>query len=267
MKKTLLLLIMLLIASYAFASSKHSGFTKHYDNSFFQITENKLYSVELVAKEHELKVGMNKIDIILHDKNDNDLVGAEIEVVPWMPDMGHGVKMKPVITEEGGGLYNAEQLELSMQGLWELRITIMKDGVSDKAVFTFYDIKRGNGGHEHGSMDMSNLDTSTVQMTKHYKVSYMSEKMPIPINQIHSWQLTITKHDGSPVSDADVTIAGDMPIHGHGLPTAPEVTDEIKDGVYLIEGMKFSMPGHWVMQFTIEADGETDMATFNLVVQ
>ena len=251
MKRTLCILIVLFIASYAFAGSKHSGFTKHYDNSLFQITDNKLYSVEIVVKEHDLRVGMNKIDIILHDKNDADVVGAEIELVPWMPDMGHGVRTKPVITEKGGGLYNVEQVELSMQGLWELRITVKKNGVSDKAVFAFPDIKKGEGEHEHAKMDMAKLDISTSKMTKRYKVSYKSETLPIPINKIQSWELNITTHDGKPVTEADVTIEGDMPAHGHGFPTEPEVTDEIKDGVYLVEGIKFSMPGHWVVTFMI----------------
>ena len=40
-----------------------------------------------------------------------------------------------------------------------------------------------------------------------------------------------------------------MPEHGHGFPTVPEVTEYLGDGKYLVEGLKFSMPGWWVGQF------------------
>ncbi len=267
MKRILPVLLFLMFVSIAFAGSKHSGFTKHYEDSLFQITENKLYSVEIVIKEHELRVGMNKVDVILHDRNDKDVVGAEIEFVPWMPDMGHGVRTKPVIKEKGGGLYYAEQVELSMQGLWELRITVSKDGVTDKAVFSFPDVKKGEGHHEHAKVDMAKLDISTKQMTERYSVSYKSDTTPLPINKIISWELSVKTHDGKPVTEADVFIDGDMPAHGHGFPTEPEVTDEIEDGVYLVEGIKFSMPGHWVVTFMIEVDGKKDTATFNVILQ
>jgi len=55
-----------------------------------------------------------------------------------------------------------------------------------------------------------------------------------------------------------------MPEHGHGLPTEPKVTKNFGDGTYLVEGIKFSMPGWWIMTFTIKANGKTDSVTFNL---
>ena len=55
-----------------------------------------------------------------------------------------------------------------------------------------------------------------------------------------------------------------MPEHGHRLPTQPKVTKNFGDGTYLVEGIKFSMPGWWVMTFAIKAGGKTDTVTFNL---
>jgi len=76
--------------------------TKHYEQSLFKIMEKGLFSVEMVIKEKELKVGVNTLDIIVHGKNDKDVVGAKITVVPWMPEMGHGVFEMPVVRERGG---------------------------------------------------------------------------------------------------------------------------------------------------------------------
>ena len=69
---------------------------------------------------------------------------------------------------------------------------------------------------------------------------------------------------GEAVTGATVTVEGDMPEHGHGFPTEPEVTGEKAPGVYLVEGMKFSMPGWWTVTLIVSAGGHEDRATFNL---
>lgn len=53
---------------------------------------------------------------------------------------------------------------------------------------------------------------------------------------------------------------------GHGLPTQPQVTKELEDGTYLLEGMKFSMTGWWEIKLTIETAAGIDRVTFNTVV-
>jgi hypothetical protein len=57
-----------------------------------------------------------------------------------------------------------------------------------------------------------------------------------------------------------------MPQHGHGLPTRPQVTRALGDGTYLVEGMKFQMGGWWVVDFTIEVNGQSDSVRFNLAL-
>lgn len=86
------------------------------------------------------------------------------------------------------------------------------------------------------------------------------------INQIHSWQVKVTSPDGAPVSHARISIDGGMPQHGHGLPTRPQVTREVADGTYLMEGMKFSMTGWWEIKLAIQTADAADKVTFNQVV-
>jgi hypothetical protein len=54
-----------------------------------------------------------------------------------------------------------------------------------------------------------------------------------------------------------------MPAHGHGLPTVPTLR-ELGDGRYLVEGVKFHMPGAWVMAFRIKAGAVVDSVRFAL---
>ena len=58
-----------------------------------------------------------------------------------------------------------------------------------------------------------------------------------------------------------------MPEHGHGLPTEPEVTGELDGGRYVVEGVKFSMPGWWVINLHIHTEKERDQASFNVMIQ
>jgi hypothetical protein len=86
------------------------------------------------------------------------------------------------------------------------------------------------------------------------------------INQIHAWQIRLTSPDGAPVRDARIAVDGGMPQHGHGLPTRPQVTRELADGTYLMEGMKFSMTGWWEIKLAVQAPAGADTAVFNVVV-
>jgi hypothetical protein len=97
-----------------------------------------------------------------------------------------------------------------------------------------------------------------------FKAEYTSDPEAIPVNVLHSWKLKVETADGKPVKDAEITLEATMPEHGHGMPTQPRITKNYGDGTYLVEGMKFSMPGWWVITFSIKAGGKTDSVTFNL---
>jgi len=100
-----------------------------------------------------------------------------------------------------------------------------------------------------------------------FKVTYTSDPEAVPVNKLHSWKLKVETADGTPVKDAEITVGGTMPEHGHGMPTMPSVTKNYGDGTYLVEGMKFSMMGWWEVNFNIKAGGKTDSVTFNLRLQ
>jgi hypothetical protein len=114
-----------------------------------------------------------------------------------------------------------------------------------------------------------NLDLSLERVTDHgvFRIQLKSGFDPIPISKVHQWSLHMSGADGVPVTSANIAIDGGMPEHGHGLPTAPRAASANGPGNYVINGMKFSMTGWWVLKLTVKAtDGRTDTITFNVVL-
>ena len=115
----------------------------------------------------------------------------------------------------------------------------------------------------------SDLDYSTTRLSDNglFHVSYTASTGAVPVNQMHQWTLHVETADGQPIDDAEITVDGDMPQHGHGLPTKPRVTKNLGNGDYLVEGMKFQMGGWWLMDFTITSNGQTDAVHFNMMLK
>lgn len=114
----------------------------------------------------------------------------------------------------------------------------------------------------------SDLDLSLSRATADSKfvVTLQPPATPAAINQLHTWQVKLATPAGAPITHARIQVDGGMPQHGHGLPTRPQVTQELSDGTYLIEGMKFSMTGWWEIKLAIESAQGSDKVTFNTVV-
>jgi hypothetical protein len=115
----------------------------------------------------------------------------------------------------------------------------------------------------------ANLDYSTTRLSDEglFNVTYTASTGTVPVNQIHQWTLHVEGADGKPVEDAAIDVDGDMPQHGHGLPTQPRVTKNLGNGDYLVDGMKFQMGGWWLMDFTITAGGQSDAVHFNMMLK
>lgn len=98
------------------------------------------------------------------------------------------------------------------------------------------------------------------------RVELCSQLTPLAINRMHSWQIRLLDSADKPVSDAEVSVQGGMPEHDHGLPTSPVVSPTGTPGTYLLQGMRFHMPGQWQLSVTIDHAGhrETTVVEFSL---
>lgn len=101
----------------------------------------------------------------------------------------------------------------------------------------------------------------TVMTEGGNRLHISSDLSPLEINRMHSWLLRLTDAAGAPVANARFAVQGGMPDHDHGLPTRPEVTEEIEPGVYLLRGLRFHMPGRWLIEFDIGLGEEADSAS------
>ena len=121
-------------------------------------------------------------------------------------------------------------------------------------------------GKAHRADDSANPDRTMTRMSgsDRFRVSMRSNVYPVPLSHIHSWTLHIETPEGIAIEDAQIGVYGDMPAHRHGLPTKPKVTENRGGGDYLIEGVKFSMPGRWQLILIITADDKRDKVKFNI---
>jgi hypothetical protein len=112
------------------------------------------------------------------------------------------------------------------------------------------------------------LNLSLDRPTTHfkYRVAVHPLANPIAINKMLAFEIRLRSVSGEAVSGAKISVDGGMPQHGHGFPTQPKVTKELGDGRYLLEGMKFSMPGWWEIKLKFDAPSGSDEITFNMIV-
>ncbi len=281
MRKLVTLLMITFLVGCAAPANKHPEMTQHYDWTLFQVTEKGLYSVEMVFKDkmNMLRKGDNSVDVVIHDARDKDVEGARLSVTPRMPMKKMDSPEKTMITEVGRGRYTIGNIVIPEEGHWQLKVTVGSGSSSDTAVFDFPGMKGASGeatdanGHGEGDMAMVPRPGSDAFSPKQmsgnhlFMVSYVSEASPIPINKIHSWKLTVKTASGEPVSVAVISIDGRMPEHKHGLPTRPQVTENLGGGTFRVEGMKFQMPGWWEVSFGIKTGGKEDKVVFNLDIK
>jgi len=96
--------------------------------------------------------------------------------------------------------------------------------------------------------------TRVNSAAQHYILVYRSELAPLAINRMHSWVLMLTEQNGEPVVDATITADGGMPLHNHGLPTAPRVR-ALGEGRYAMDGVRFHMAGEWKVVLEVSVPG------------
>ncbi len=80
--------------------------------------------------------GLVTVEYRIQDTAGAPLDGLDLQVLPWMPAMGHGASTHPLIEAEGEGRYLASKVSFFMPGSWELRSTI-SGAVEDRAIVTF----------------------------------------------------------------------------------------------------------------------------------
>ena len=97
-------------------------------------------------------------------------------------------------------------------------------------------------------------------------VATLEPARPLHPRQMQTVRVTVRDAEGRAIDEAQISVDGGMPQHGHGLPTSPRVTRALGNGDHLIEGVKFNMGGWWVVRFAITSSAGADTVTFNLAL-
>ena len=97
-------------------------------------------------------------------------------------------------------------------------------------------------------------------------VATLDPAKPLRPRQMQTMRVTVRDAEGHVVDEAQISIDGGMPQHGHGLPTRPRVTRSLGDGVYEVEGVRFNMGGWWEFRLAITGSRGVDTVTFNLAL-
>ncbi len=102
-----------------------------------KVTEKGLFTISVALEGGELVQGANSLTLIIRDRREGSVTGAQVAVTPWLPAGGHGVWEKPVVTERSPGNYRVENVVLARSGQWDLRILVKRGSDEDRAVFSF----------------------------------------------------------------------------------------------------------------------------------
>jgi hypothetical protein len=121
------------------AGGEKTLFTKHFQNTLFDITEHAAYSVEILLDDKEYKIGKNVVGIVIHNAHDEDVTGAEITFVLKDLVSGENSTVTPIVTDKGNGLYIVSGLDLRKEGKRELAITVKKGRIGDRVKFVLPD--------------------------------------------------------------------------------------------------------------------------------
>ena len=119
----------------------------------------------------------------------------------------------------------------------------------------------------HSPEPVEKSQLSGVTTNGHYTVAISTaDNSPAPVGRYHDWIISVEHRESGPVQQAAISIGGGMPAHGHGLPTNPKVSEYLGNGRYLLEGMKFTMDGNWLIQIHIVSKGIQDAIEFSYPV-
>jgi hypothetical protein len=78
--------------------------------------------------------GDNAWTVLFTDMSGMPLEDFAVDVVPWMPDHGHGTQEAPQITQRGAGEVQVDSMHLHMAGLWDVRFNVTPEGGASETV-------------------------------------------------------------------------------------------------------------------------------------
>lgn len=116
-------------------------------------------------------------------------------------------------------------------------------------------------GCDEGTVVIEKVTSSVTTTSGDYAIDYTFIPDPIPKNEHFSMSLVVTRKDGAELpEDFTIKVDADMPAHGHGINTAPEIK-KLPSGKFQVDGLLFHMGGQWELYIDVMESGIPDRAT------
>jgi hypothetical protein len=133
----------MLVLTPVFTNGEDQGekriFTKHFQETLFDITKDASFSIEILLDDKEYDIGKKVIGIVVHNAEDKDVKGVDLTFSYKNLATGENAPDTPVITDKGNGLYIVSGLDLQKEDRWELGISLKKDDIEDRVSFILPD--------------------------------------------------------------------------------------------------------------------------------
>jgi hypothetical protein len=98
--------------------------------------ESKLVIEVRTAPDQPPERGVASVQLVVKDQEGAAQDGLDVASTLWMPSMGHGPSVQPIVSVKGNGTYLLDNVYLFMPGHWELR-TSFSGSVIDRATPSF----------------------------------------------------------------------------------------------------------------------------------
>ena len=107
---------------------------------------------------------------------------------------------------------------------------------------------------------------STFSDSGRYRVSIAPLSGEVVLGKLQEWRVRFETPTGQPFDPSRVVFLGAMPQHGHGFDNAPRATGMLGPGEVRIEGVRFHMPGDWVLRVDFAGAKGPETASFEIEV-
>jgi hypothetical protein len=156
---------------------------------------------------------------------------------------------------------NLQRIDQSMIRRTVLAVAIMTVAISMTACSHAMRMIHGTGAKRPAASEFGLGPRSSAESR------YVATLEPATLlrpRQMQTVRVTVRDTEGRAIDEAQISVDGGMPQHGHGLRTRPRVTRNLGDGIYEIEGVRFNMGGWWEFKLAIAGARGADIVTFNL---
>ena len=102
-----------------------------------------------------------------------------------------------------------------------------------------------------------------------FRVEVLAAPSPVPLGALFDLEVALREGcagAGAPVGEAQLRVAAVMPGHGHGMNTQPR-SAPLGDGRFAVSGLRFHMPGEWVVHFDAIRAGVLERAQAAVTVE